>query len=83
MNIDNLPRGFRREEECLLCNGRMDIYEAFLGCDGVVTRFKCVKCGNIFGLVYSGANPIQRFRKAEADEQLTSQPGPTAEDVYV
>ena len=68
MNIDNLPRGFRREDTCLMCRSEMTLFEAFLDDErGVITRFKCNKCSSIFGLIYSDGW-IEAFKKAEEAE---------------
>jgi len=87
MNIENLPKGFRRVDTCGRCDSEMTLFEAFLDEDrGVVTRFKCNKCAHISGLIYKDAF-IETFKKAEAKElkgETKEEPVvKSAEDIYV
>lgn len=85
MNIENLPRGFKREIECIMCGEITTLYEAFLDEEqGVITRFCCGECKHTQGLIYSGSF-IEAFKKAEKAEQegeTQRQEVRTAEDIY-
>jgi len=68
MDFDKLPSRFRREQSCAFCKSKMDLFEVFLDEDGepgVVTNFKCPKCENIYGMVYSGGH-VDAYKKALA-----------------
>lgn len=89
MKIEDLPRYFKREENCLWgCGKTLKIYEFFLREDEseVVTRFRCKECGRTYGLVYSGGH-VDSFKKAKAKadgkQQGHREEPRTAEDIYV
>ena len=84
MDFSNLPRGFRRNETCLLCHSITDLSEVFIQDDSVYTRFTCPKCGEVFSLIYTGPI-VEQYKKAEANDHMGIKSGDmkSAEDMVV
>lgn len=84
MDFSKLPRGFRRNETCIRCHSITNLTEVFVDGDSVITRFTCPKCGDVFGLVYTGPL-VDAYKKTEANEHAGINKGDikSAEDMVV